>query len=135
MILYHGSPNYYDHLERIWASTSYDFALCYSGNKWHDGLMNQSRYDGILYLTELIPNILNITYNRSGYIYTIIDNYNKFKLVENHPVVYKTENDYIEYDKCIKIDNILNTIRNDSDIVLSIYPDKPFWWNKVKGGS
>ena len=140
--LYHGSCKYFNiikpfksnhNIEAVYASPDRDFALCYAGNKWHDGIINQCYYNNQLTLTELAPNIFNTIYNTAGYLYTINDVIDFNPVVESNGRIHKKELyafHSIKYTNVTKIDNILNEILNNSNIDLYYYPTKPYWWNE-----
>lgn len=41
----------------VYATPDYNFALCYAGDQWNDFEINQSYYNGKLYLTEIEPGV------------------------------------------------------------------------------
>ena len=144
--LYHGSPNYYDILTpmdrhkpakmvgaAVYATPNPAFALCFAGNSWNDKTFNLGFYNGQLTLTGLKPNAINEIYNRSGYIYTITDLsnfqyvYHGNKYTPHELYSYKPVN----YSNVEKIDNVLDTILNKSNIEIYYYPNKPKWWKEI----
>ena len=77
--LYHGSHydikgyiepknNSYENGDYVFATNDRSFALCYSGNPWHDDIINQSYYNGQLVITEMKPGYLDKVFNTDGYI-------------------------------------------------------------------
>ena len=137
MILYHGSKKDLDILKpfvsdnrrsAVYASTDFNFALCYSGYQWNDSLIRQSYYNKQLTLIELRQDIFKELFNTSGYVYTIDSD--KFIKVPNgvYTEYYSFDEVYIK-DK-LYIENVLDKIR-DSNIDLYYYPDKPNWFYNI----
>ena len=77
--LYHGSPYKLDVIEPrlspcdeeplVYASNQYEFALFYAGNDTNDLEINQSYYNGVYMLTEILPGMFRRVLDRPGYVY------------------------------------------------------------------
>lgn len=77
--LYHGSPYKLDVIEPrlspcdkeplVYASNQYEFALFYAGNDTNDLEINQSYYNGVYTLTEILPGMFRKVLDRDGYVY------------------------------------------------------------------
>lgn len=88
--LYHGSPKRMDvilpHIAShgrpyVYASLDYLFSLCYAGLQWNDFEINQSYYNGELYLTEIQRGQFREKLQRPGYVYHL--NKDDFKKLPN----------------------------------------------------
>lgn len=116
----------YENDDYVFGTSDRAFALCYAGNPWHDGMMNQSYYNGQLTLTEKKPGVFKKIFDTSGYIYTISNSdINKFN--PRSPHVFLSNKEVLISDK-EKIQNVWEEIKK-SDIELYTYPNKPDWWN------
>lgn len=131
--LYHGSCGKYDSLEPkkathgipyVYGTPDYNFALCYAGNPWNDFEINQSYYNGKLYLTEIKPNMFKKIFDRDGYIYRVMSN--NFSLLDKNAIKDK---EYISTKKVSPVSrdyipNIYKKIK-ESDIKVYTYPNLP----------
>ena len=88
--LYHGSPKRMDVIlphtashgrPYVYASPDYLFSLCYAGLQWNDFEINQSYYNGELYLTEIQRGQFREKLQRPGYVYHL--NKDDFKKLPN----------------------------------------------------
>ncbi len=109
----------------VFATTDKNFALCYSGNIWHDGIINQGYYNDQLYLVELVEGSFDKVFNTYGYIYEL-EYSSQFK--NRHRTEYLSKSKARIIDKTY-IPNVLDAIEK-SGIELYRYPNKPKWWDK-----
>jgi len=109
----------------VFGTPDREFALCYAGNPWHDGMMNQSYYNGQLTLTEMKPGVFKKIFDTDGFIYSI-DTKDNTKFVSRSPHVYLTT-ESVNIANRERIVNVWNEIQK-SGIELHIYPNKPAWW-------
>jgi hypothetical protein len=91
--------------------------------------MNLSKYNGKIVLTELKKDYINKTYNTDGYLYTVKDN-GSFQKRGNLELLSKETVEILSKEH---IDNILKELESSSGVELYYYPDKPKWWDRVKG--
>ena len=129
--LFHGSPKRIDVVlpntashgrPYVYASPDYLFALCYAGLQWNDFEINQSYYNGDLYLTEIQKGKFREKLQRPGYVYHL--NKDDFKKLPN-----SGENEYIS-DKAVvplSVDEIPNVYRrlDREGVHLIEYPNLP----------
>jgi uncharacterized Fe-S center protein len=135
--LYHGSKNNMDVIkpmnlsqnedDYVFATPSREFALVFAGNRWNDSTINQSVYNGRMYLTELTKGAIKETFDTEGYIYEV-DSANFIQYGNHKNEFISTEN--ITPNKKIYVKNILNELKK-SGVVISYYPKKPDWWYTV----
>lgn len=135
--LYHGSKNNMNIIkpmnlsqnedDYVFATPSREFALVFAGNRWNDSTINQSVYNGKMYLTELSKGAIKETFDAEGYIYEV-DSANFIQYGNHKNEFISTEN--ITPNKKIYVKNILNELKK-SGVVISYYPKKPDWWYAV----
>lgn len=130
-IMYHGSNQHYSILKAnskfnnkkenvIYASPDYSFALSYAGAQWNDLDINQSVYNGKIYLTEIQPNKFEEIYDRPGYIHIISSK--TFKPFHGLEYVSTDDAHVIEVKK---INNVLNELKKSKNVKLYFYPNLP----------
>ena len=124
-ILYHGSHenitngyilpqnNSYEDDYYVFGTSDRNFALCYAGKPWHDGIINQGYLNDELFLSEVKENAFEDIFNTDGYIYEIVwdDNfYNRgmkteYLSKEKAKIISKTyiKNVFDEIKKRIKL--------------------------------
>lgn len=127
--LYHGSPKMFKIAkahdsgisgEHLFATSMRSFALAYAGAEWSDFEINQSRVNGVMYLTEILPGKFREIFNRPGYIHILpADSFKNF-----HGVEYISDED-VRVKKTYKINNVLKELQKASDVKLYYYPDLP----------
>ena len=111
----------------IYATPFKEFALCYSGNKWNDLMINQSYYNNQLCLTEIINGSFDKIFNTDGYIYSF--NKTDFYPINNSSINRKIIREYYS-DRPIEaineeyIKNIYKELEK-SNIKLFKYPELP----------
>lgn len=127
--LYHGSPRMFKIAkvhdsgtsgEHLFATSMRSFALAYAGAEWNDFEINQSRVNGVMYLTEILPGKFREIFNRPGYIHILPAD--SFKNL--HGVEYISDED-VRVKKTYKINNVLKELQKASDVKLYYYPDLP----------
>ena len=129
--LFHGSPKQIDVVlpntashgrPYVYASPDYLFALCYAGLQWNDFEINQSYYNGDLYLTEIQKGKFREKLQRPGYVYHL--NKDDFKKLPN-----SGENEYISDQAVVplSVDEIPNVYRrlDREGVHLIEYPNLP----------
>lgn len=104
-----------------YATTDRAFALCYAGKQWDDFDINQSYYNGKLYMVELRPGILDTCFNLPGYVYHV--KADKFKQRRSHPIEWITTQ-AVQIEKEEKIPNVLKALRS-AGVVIYQYPKLP----------
>lgn len=127
--LYHGSPRMFKIAkvhdsgtsgEHLFATSMRSFALAYAGAEWSDFEINQSRVNGVMYLTEILPGKFREIFSRPGYIHILpADSFKNF-----HGVEYISDED-VRVKKTYKINNVLKELQKASDVKLYYYPDLP----------
>ena len=115
--LYHGSPNKMIRIDPannsgmdqpyVFGSPDRNFSLCYAGNPWHDGIINQGYIDDELYLIEIEPGAFKKTFDRDGYLYTLNTTDFSSKL-NNHEYTSKCSISPIAYEY---IPNVYSAIK------------------------
>lgn len=129
--LYHGSPFKFNTLKvrdsgysgkHAFATDNYAFALVYAGKQWSDFEINQSRVNGVMYLTEIISGKFKEIFDRPGYIHLVKSEYFK----PFHGVEYISNQD-VPVIKTIRVDNILEELKKDPNVKLFEYPNLPFF--------
>ena len=127
--LYHGSPRMFKIAkvhdsgtsgEHLFATSMRSFALAYAGAEWNDFEINQSRVNGVMYLTEILPGKFREIFNRPGYIHILPAD--SFKNL--HGVEYISDED-VRVKKTYKINNVLKELQKAPDVKLYYYPDLP----------
>ena len=136
-VLYHGSKNDMSIItpknlsqnedNYVFATPDYSFALCFAANRWDDSIINQSKYNGQLYLTELKPGAMEETFDTDGYMYEVPAN--KFTKYHNKSFEFISTKSIKPLSKTY-IPNILDEL-NKNGVTISYYPDKPHWWRKT----
>ena len=136
-VLYHGSKNDMSIItpknlsqnedNYVFATPDYSFALCFAANRWDDSIINQSKYNGQLYLTELKPGAMEETFDTDGYMYEVPAN--KFTKYHNKSSEFISTKSIKPLSKTY-IPNILDEL-NKNGVTISYYPDKPHWWRKT----
>lgn len=127
--LYHGSPKMFKIAkahdsgisgEHLFATSMRSFALAYAGAEWNDFEINQSRVNGVMYLTEILPGKFREIFNRPGYIHILpADSFKNF-----HGAEYISDED-VRVKKTYKINNVLKELQMAPDVKLYYYPDLP----------
>lgn len=127
--LYHGSPKMFKIAkahdsgisgEHLFATSMRSFALAYAGAEWNDFEINQSRVNGVMYLTEILPGKFREIFNRPGYIHILpADSFKNF-----HGAEYISDED-VRVKKTYKINNVLKELQKAPDVKLYYYPDLP----------
>ena len=135
--LYHGSKNNlniikpknlsYAEDNYVFATPSKAFALIFAGNRWNDDMLNQSVYNGKIYITEKQKGAIKATFDTDGYIYTVPAD--TFIQYNNHKNEFISKTNVTPIDK-IYIKNILDEL-NKLGVIFTYYPNKPKWWNSV----
>lgn len=136
-VLYHGSKNDMNIItpknlsqnedNYVFATPDYSFALCFAANRWDDSIINQSKYNGQLYLTELKPGAMEETFDTDGYMYEVPAN--KFTKYHNKNSEFISTKSVKPLSKTY-IPNILDEL-NKNGVTISYYPNKPHWWRKT----
>lgn len=127
--LYHGSPSKFKVAKvhdsgisgpLLFATDMRSFALAYAGNQWSDFEINQTVVNGIMYLTEILPNKFKEYFDRPGYLYVVDpSNFHSIDSVE-----FVSEKD-AKVLRTYKINNVLKELEKSSDIKLYHYPNLP----------
>ena len=135
--LYHGSKNNlniikpknlsYNEDNYVFATPSKAFALIFAGNRWNDDMLNQSVYNGEMYITEKQKGAIKATFDTDGYIYTVPAD--TFIQYNNHKNEFISKTNVTPIDK-IYIKNVLDEL-NKLGVIFTYYPNKPKWWNSV----
>lgn len=135
-ILYHGSHinikgNYiipknksHEDDDYVFATPDRNFALCFSGNPWHDGMINMGYYNNQLYMIEKGEGIFNNTFNTDGYVYKLMST--NFSQRTRTIYISKSKEKIISRTH---IPNVLNELEK-SNIKLYYYPNKPSWYKE-----
>ena len=129
--LYHGSPKRMDVIlphtashgrPYVYASPDYLFSLCYAGLQWNDFEINQSYYNGELYLTEIQRGQFREKLQRPGYVYHL--NKDDFKKLPN-----SAESEFVSEQAVtpLAVDEIPNVYRRlvSKGVHLYEYPNLP----------
>lgn len=127
--LYHGSPKTFKVARvhdsgtsgaHLFATSMRSFALAYAGAEWSDFEINQSRVNGDMYLTEILPGKFREVFSRPGYLHILpADTFKSF-----HGVEFISDED-VRVQKTYKINNVLKELQKAPDAKLYYYPDLP----------
>lgn len=126
--LYHGSPYKLGIIEPrlspcdeeplVYASNQYEFALFYAGNDTNDLEINQSYYNGVYTLTEILPGMFRKVLNRPGYVYYLSSD--TFEQINDHEFI---SHEAVKPIKTIRVSNILNDLKKRADMFW--FPELP----------
>lgn len=127
--LYHGSPKTFKVARvhdsgtsgaHLFATSMRSFALAYAGAEWSDFEINQSRVNGDMCLTEILPGKFREVFSRPGYLHILpADTFKSF-----HGVEFISDED-VRVQKTYKISNVLKELQKAPDVKLYYYPDLP----------
>lgn len=109
-------------INAVYVTPSYTFALCYAGEQWDDLVINQTIYNGNIYMTELVPGYFKKCFDRVGYIH-VVDRTSNFKPLNGGWKEYVHEG-AVPVRNVITIPNVLAELRNIG-VKLYTYPSLP----------
>lgn len=119
--LYHGSPYKLDIIEPrlspcdkepfVYASNQYEFALFYAGNDTNDLEINQSYYNGVYMLTEILPGMFRKILDRPGYVYCVPSE--SFEQIKYDEFVSRVA---VKPIKTIRVSNVLKALTKRAEM-------------------
>lgn len=131
LYLYHGSPHKLEILEPkiskgdseplVYATDRFEFALFYAGNATTDLEINQSYYDGIFTLTEIMPGMFRKVLDRPGYVYCL--DAGTFEHIDDKMFVSR---EAVIPEKVLRIPNVLQKLKSVSTKMYK-FPNLPYY--------